>query len=109
LLLQAPSFVRHNRFAAHVPLKMPDTPLTGGEQINSSAGHLSVRIEGEHPADTPFLLERQGKRIGSALGFAMVYHVLAGLLLILAVRYGGGSTSNTAAVLPEQPGPRIVW
>jgi protein TonB len=88
---------------------MPDTPRTGGEYIDSSAGHLSVRIEGEHPAEIPFLLEKQGKRIGPALGFAMVYHVVAAFLLILAVRYGNGSTASTAAILPEQPDPRIVW
>jgi len=88
---------------------MPDTLRTGGEHVDSSAGHLSVRIEGEHPADIPFLLQDQGKRIGPALGFAMVYHVVAALLLILAVRYGGGTTDTTAALLPEQPDPRIVW
>ena len=76
---------------------MADTPRTGGEHVNSSAGHLSVHIEGEHPAEVPFLLEQQRKRIGPALGFALVYHVVAALLLILAVRYGGGAPATTEA------------
>jgi periplasmic protein TonB len=109
LQLRAPRFVRHNRFAVTVPLTMPDTPRTGGVHVDSSAGHLSVHIEGEHPVEIPFLLERQAKRIGPALGFAMVYHVVAAFLLILAVRYGGGTSATTAAILPEQPDPRIVW
>jgi len=81
----------------------------GGAPINSSAGHLSVRIEGEHPADVPFLFEQQNKRLGPALGVAMLTHVVGGILLILAVRYGAGTPVETAAVLPEQPDSRIIW
>jgi TonB family protein len=88
---------------------MPETPRTGGALVDSSAGHLSVHIEGEHPVEVPFLLDNQRNRIGPALGFAMVYHVAAAVLLIFAVRYGGGAAATTAAVLPEQADPRIIW
>jgi len=88
---------------------MSDTPRTGGAHVNSSAGHLSVHIEGEHPAEVSFLFEQQSKRIGPALGFAMLFHMVGGLLLIFAVRNGGGTPTETAALLPVQPDSRIIW
>ncbi|MGE3512069.1 MAG: hypothetical protein AB7N65_24655, partial [Vicinamibacterales bacterium] len=61
---------------------MPETPPQGGAAYNESAGHLSVHVEGQHPAEVPFLFEQQRKRIGPSLIVAFVYH-LAGLAFIL--------------------------
>ena len=66
---------------------------------NSSAGHLSVHFEGEHPVAVPFLFEQRDTRFGPALVASLVYHVAVFSLLIFMVRYGANTT--TAAVLPD--------
>ena len=87
---------------------MAETTQTAWDSANPSAGHLYVHVEGAHPADVPFLFERQQKRLGPAFAAALAYHVVMIVLTVLAVRYGSHSTS--AAVLPEPPlNANIVW
>jgi TonB family protein len=73
---------------------------------NTSAGHLSVRVEGLHPADVPFLFEQQPKRMGASLVGSFAFQVLLASLLILASRY---APATRAAFLPDQPNSDIVW
>jgi TonB family protein len=87
---------------------MAETSPTGPVRINSSAGHLSVHVEGAHPVEVPFLFEQQQKRLGPAFVASFVYHVAMGFFVLLAIRYGPGGTTS-AALLPEQPSSRIVW
>ncbi len=82
------------------------TPPAGG-RANLSAGHLSVHVEGAHPAEVRFLFEEQQKRIGPALIVSFVYHAAVLVLVLLAFRYGADST--VSAVLPEQPNSNIIW
>jgi periplasmic protein TonB len=73
---------------------------------NTSAGHLSVRVEGLHPADVPFLFEQQPKRMGASLVGSFAFQLLLASLLILASRY---APVTRAAFLPEEPNSDIVW
>jgi TonB family protein len=87
---------------------MDEIPRSDGESMNVSAGHLSVHVPGEHPAEVPFLFEQQNKRLGPSLAVALVYHLVGIVFITLAVRYGTPTTTGEA-VLPEQPDSHIVW
>ena len=86
---------------------MAETILTGQLRANSSAGHLSVQVEGAHPADVTFLFEQQKKRLGPAFALSFAYHLSVMLLFVFMFRYGHASSSP--AVLPEQPNNNIIW
>jgi TonB family protein len=73
---------------------------------NTSAGHLSVHVEGLHPADVPFLFEQQPKRMGMSLLASAAFDVLAATLLILASRY---APAPSETFLPELLNTDIVW
>ena len=74
--------------------------------VNTSAGHLSVRVEGLHPAEPRFLFEQQPKRMGLSLVASTAFQILVAVLLIVAGRY---APESTASFLPVQPNIRIVW
>ena len=46
--------------------------------MNTSVGHLSVHIEGEHPTEVPFLFEQQQKRVAPAAIASLATHVVDG-------------------------------
>ena len=73
---------------------------------DTSAGHLSVRVEGLHPADVPFLFEQQPQRLGPSLVGSFVFQALIATLFIVASRY---APASPAAFLPEQPNSDFVW
>jgi len=54
---------------------MPETAPNGGVRANTSAGHISVHVEGDHPVEVPFLFEQQEKRLGPAFVASFVYHL----------------------------------
>jgi protein TonB len=74
----------------------------------TTAGHLSVYVEGAHPAEIPFLFERQPKRLGFAIGSSAVIQVLMFALLVLASRYKP-PVVPVFALLPENPNKDIIW
>ena len=98
--------MRENISTGSISFAMAETP-TGRLRVNSSAGHLSVHVEGAHPAEVPFLFEQQQKRLGPAFAASFAYHVAMAVLMLLAIRYGAGKSS--VAVLPEQPNNNIIW
>jgi protein TonB len=87
---------------------MSDTPRSGGETFNSSVGHLSVHLEGEHPAEVPFLFEQQRRRLGPSILIALFYHLLFAGFIILAMRSGTSAVLEEAR-LPDKINDRIVW
>lgn len=88
---------------------MPETPSReGGATYNESAGHLSVHVEGQHPADVPFLFEQQGKRIGPSLLVALAYHLAIVGFIIFAVSYAE-PTEVVSARLPDNAIDKLVW
>src|SRR3954471_4824122 len=74
----------------------------------TTAGHLSVYVEGAHPDEVPFLLERQPRRMGFAVGGSAVVQVVMFVLLIVASRYKP-ATVPIFALLPENPSKDIIW
>jgi periplasmic protein TonB len=85
---------------------MAETRQPAAVSANTSAGHLSVRVEGLHPDDLPFLFEHQPKRMGLSLVASTAFQILAGLLLLLATRY---APQQTFAFVPDQINNGIVW
>jgi TonB family protein len=85
---------------------MAKTADPTGIEASTSAGHLSVHLEGLHPADVPFLFETQPKRMGLSLLASLAFDVLIATLLIVASRY---APASTATYLPELLNTDIVW
>ena len=86
---------------------MPETPDSAPVRVNSSAGHLSVHLEGAHPVDVPFLFEQSSNRVGPAFLASLASHVAMFFLALLVVRYGGRVAA--APVLPEPSHNGIIW
>jgi periplasmic protein TonB len=107
LQLQAARAVRDNTSTSRIPLAMADTAPTSPLIANETPGHLSVHLEGNRPADVPFLFEQQQKRIGPAVAASFAYHGVLIALLIFAIRYTPPVT--TAALLPEEANKNIIW
>ena len=75
---------------------------------NTSAGHLSVRVQDAHAVDVPFLFERQGQRMGRAVIASFVSHAAVLLFAVLAIRYVPAAATTTA-ILPFQANSDIIW
>src|SRR3954447_1387435 len=103
----AATAVRNNTSMSPIAVPMAETP-TPEVRVNESAGHLSVHVEGAHPAEIQFLFEQQQKRIPSALAGSLASHVVFALAVIFGVRFGAAKTV-TPALLPEQPNTNIIW
>ena len=88
---------------------MAETSPTKSEAPNTSAGHLSVHFDEQHPAEVPFLFEQQRQRIGPSLGVALLYHLAFVVFIIFAMRAGTASTDSTEAMLPEVTRTDMVW
>ncbi|MBM3769797.1 MAG: TonB family protein [Acidimicrobiia bacterium] len=87
---------------------MPETSATGGTPYNSSAGHLSVHVEGQHPDEVPFLFEQQGKRIGPSLVVAFLCHLAFLGFILWAVTHGPPSTFVEARI-PDRTNTSLVF
>jgi TonB family protein len=87
---------------------MADTHSTENVRVNASAGHLSVHVEGAHPADVPFLFEQQPSRLGVSFALSALVDVAFAMLLLFVSRIPIHPVS-TAAMLPDQPNLNIVW
>lgn len=79
------------------------------EAATTTAGHLAVRLEEDHPADVPFLFERPEKHFGPAFAAALGWHVLAVLWILFMMQIApGGAAPEEAAAEPNQL-DSIVW
>jgi periplasmic protein TonB len=87
---------------------MADTSNPEGVRVNASAGHLSVHVEGAHPAEVPFLFEQQPKRLGMSFALSAVLDIAFAVFLVFISRLPIHPAS-TAAVLPDQANNQIIW
>ena len=76
-------------------------------QINTSAGHLSVHMAGDHPPEIRFSFEREPKRLTASIGATIVLDILIVILFVLASRYRPASAQ--VALLPDVPNKNIIW
>lgn len=72
----------------------------------TSAGHLSVRVEGLHADDVPFRFERQPRRMGLSFVASAAFDVLIAILVTVAARHTPAPTAASVSTLPDA---RIVW
>jgi hypothetical protein len=87
---------------------MAERTPSGEPHVNTSAGHLSVHVEGEHPPEVIFSFEQQSQRLVPAFGVAFVLQVGIVLLFVLLARFAPTFTI-TPATIPEDISDRIVW
>lgn len=77
------------------------------ERLDLSVGHVSVHVEGAHPAEVPFRLGMQQKRLGPAFAASLASHAVAVLIVALMVRFG--HASRMTAFMSDFPNKDIVW
>jgi periplasmic protein TonB len=82
--------------------------LTGKNAApNTSAGHLSVHVEGAHPPEVRFSFEREPKRLTFSVVASIILDILIAALFVLASRYKPAVAA--VAVLPDLPNKDIIW
>jgi TonB family protein len=86
---------------------MNDAPNRDQQHLNTSAGHLSVSIDGARVDDIQFSFDREPKRLSASIIASAVIDVTIVVLLVLASRYHPKLTAE--AQLPEQPNKNIIW
>ena len=77
-------------------------------RANTSAGHLSVHVEGDHPAEVPFLFDQEPKRLTASVAISAAVDVAFAVLLIWASRFPTRPYAATA-LLPEKANSQIIW
>jgi hypothetical protein len=87
---------------------MAESTPTGDVRVNASAGHLSVHVEGAHPAEVPFLFEQQPRRLGFSIVLSAAFDIGFAALLIFLSRLPV-SPVTSAAVLPDSVNDQIIW
>jgi periplasmic protein TonB len=87
---------------------MAKTTAEAGRELNPSAGHLLLHLEGDRVPDEPFLFEWQGKRTGWSLAASLAINATLLALIIILPRLFP-RTYTSAAILPELPNEHIVW
>ena len=86
---------------------MTDPRAADGLPAVTSAGHLSLHLDGEHPSDVSFQLERQERRIAPAAGAALLTHVAVILLFLLLISLF--PTQDFTPPAQPQPITQLVW
>jgi TonB family protein len=75
---------------------------------NTSAGHLSVHVEGQHPLEVHFSFEQEPKRLGASLVASVGLQALTVVLLVFASRYHPQASSQLL-VPDDKTNQHIVW
>jgi TonB family protein len=86
---------------------MADLNPKNAAKTNTSAGHLSVRVEGAHPPEVKFSFEREPKRLTFSIVGSIVLDILIAALFVIASRYKPAVAA--VAVLPDLPNKDIIW
>jgi protein TonB len=99
--------VGENDLTAQIQHSMADTSQPGAARADQSAGHLSVYVEGAHPAEVPFQFALQPRRLGWSMVGTLVFDALFLGLIVFLSRLPVSTTH--AAVLPDEANKNIVW
>jgi TonB family protein len=100
--------VRENIEVSSNPFRMAETPPMEHVRTNTSAGHLSVHVEGDHPVEVPFLFDQEPKRLTTSFFAAAAVDVMFAALLIWVSSMPAGPFA-APAVVPQTPNNQIVW
>lgn len=87
---------------------MAETPQSAAVRQNTSAGHLSVHVEGDHPVEVPFLFDQEPKRLTTSF-FAAAALDVAFVALLIWVGSFPAKPYSAQALLPENPSNQIIW
>jgi protein TonB len=88
-------------------VSMADSPKSA-PRVNTSAGHLSVHVEGAHPPEVMFQFEEQQKRLVPAMGVSLLCQIALVAVIVLAARLTT-HTVETQVFRPDPPDSRIIW
>jgi protein TonB len=80
---------------------------TGETRLNTSAGHLSLHVQGAHPTEIDFSFDREPKRLSAAFVASAIIDVSFVVLMVLLSRYQPPVTAT--ALLPDDPNKNIIW
>ena len=86
----------------------PQPTETVASRASTSAGHLSVHVEGHHPSDVQFLFDQEPKRLTVSVVASGALNVAFAVLLVWVSRLPVKPYS-TNAILPEPPKSNIIW
>jgi TonB family protein len=100
--------VRENITVTSNPFNMADMSDQAEGRANTSAGHLSVHLEGDHPAEVPFLFDQEPKRLTASFAVSGVIDILF-VVLVIWVSSFPAKPYSASALLPETPNSQIVW
>jgi len=100
--------VRENISVSPESFEMAETREAKGTPANTSAGHLSVHIDGDHPVEVPFLFDQEPKRLTTSFFGAFAVDIAVAFILIWAASIPTKPYS-TQAVLPDAPSNQIIW
>jgi protein TonB len=85
----------------------PEVIDAGETPLNTSAGHLSLHVQGAHPVDVEFSFDREPRRLSVAFVASAIIDITVVVLLVLASRYHPAVAAT--ALLPEDPNKNIIW
>ena len=100
--------MRENITVTSNPFNMADMSDQAEGRANTSAGHLSVHLEGDHPAEVPFLFDQEPKRLTASFAVSGVIDILF-VVLVIWVSSFPAKPYSASALLPETPNSQIVW
>lgn len=83
------------------------TPVAA-EPLRTDLGHLSVRVEGLHSVEPPFLFERSSERMGGALASSIGVHATIALIALLITLFGPKPNATSPPPV-DQANKQIVW
>jgi hypothetical protein len=72
---------------------MAEADSTPDVRENTSAGHLSVHVEGQHPIEVQFSFEQEPNRLGASLVASVGLQALAVALLVFSSRHHPSAAS----------------
>jgi protein TonB len=108
LQLRHSESVRHNTSTSQIPLPMAERQPSGEARVNTSAGHLSVHVEGAHPPEVVFSFEKQSERLVPSIGAAFLVEIGIVVFFVLLSRLAP-PIKVTAGVLPDEIPNQMVW
>jgi periplasmic protein TonB len=85
----------------------PNVQQAGETRLNTSAGHLSLHVEGAHPTEIEFSFDREPARMWWSTVASSVLQVAVVVLVLIVSRYHKASAAT--ALLPEEPNKNIIW